>query len=145
MRYAKTEVDLDILQEVIDKARTGLPGPPVPLSNAKRQLAMIWASKAVTGVACGDVYGRLDSVSLQTIGSDVGRMLWGQDLMWSFKRGEVGAPPPALLRCAMHPRPVCSALRMRASTSCTEDLRPCQIPWHLPSPPVVCSCSWRCV
>lgn len=83
---------MDILQEVIDKTRTGLPGPPIPLSDAKRHLATIWASKAIVGAAVGDAYGELRSVTLLTLGADIGRLLWGQDHMWSFKRGEIGAP-----------------------------------------------------
>ena len=52
VRYDKDVIDMDIMSEVIDKMRIGLPTPPLPMSDAKRRLAQQFAGRAIVAALC---------------------------------------------------------------------------------------------
>jgi hypothetical protein len=85
IRYAKPAIDAEILQEVMDKSRIGLPADNLPLTQAKRHLASVWAGRAVVAA---EVFGvdRIESVSLRIVGTDLGRLLYRPGTQWADKR-----------------------------------------------------------
>lgn len=89
VRYAKPCIDMEILQEVMDKARIGLPSDSVPLTQAKRHLASVWAGRAIAAAAVAGP-GHIESVSLRAVGAALGRLLYTGDTMWAQDRGASG-------------------------------------------------------
>jgi ATP-dependent Zn protease len=89
VRYGKPHVDLKIVDEVIEKTRTGLPGMALPPSIAKRQLALIWASKAVLAAELA-VMGKVEAVTLRAVGTEVGGILYTPEADWDLQRAEYG-------------------------------------------------------
>lgn len=89
IRYAKSEIDADILQEVMDKNRIGLPADSLPLSQAKRHLASVWAGRAVVAT---EVFGPdyIESVSLRIVGNVLGRLLYKPGSQWGKMRVDQG-------------------------------------------------------
>lgn len=89
IRYAKPEIDSEILQEVMDKSRIGLPAENLPLTKAKRHLASVWAGRAVVAA---DTFGPdyISSVSLRVVGNVLGRLLYKPGSLWTEKRVEQG-------------------------------------------------------
>jgi hypothetical protein len=87
VRYGKPAIDLRVIDECIEKLRTGLPSSPLPNSDAKRHLAFIWASKAV--VATESVaLGIVDSVTLRSVGRLAGSILYVSDSNWEARRAK---------------------------------------------------------
>lgn len=80
---------MEILQEVMDKARIGLPSDNVPLTKAKRHLASVWAGRAVAAAQVAGP-GHIESVSLRAVGAALGRLLYTGDSMWVHERGKLG-------------------------------------------------------
>jgi hypothetical protein len=89
VRYAKPEIDMDVMQEVMDKAKLGLPGVPVPLGMAKRRLAMIFAARALVGAAVGPP-DHLEAVTVRSIGGTLGRALFKEPAPHIRLREETG-------------------------------------------------------
>lgn len=89
IRYAKPEIDSEILQEVMDKSRIGLPAENLPLTKAKRHLASVWAGRAVVAAEmCGPDH--IESVSLRVVGTALGRLLYRPGTQWANKRTQLG-------------------------------------------------------
>jgi ATP-dependent Zn protease len=89
IRYAKSEIDMAILQEVMDKARIGLPADNLPLTMAKRHLASVWAGRAVVAAAVAGPE-HIECVSLRAVGSALGRLLYRPGALWAEKRPALG-------------------------------------------------------
>jgi ATP-dependent Zn protease len=99
VRYAKREVDMEIIEMALAKLRVGLPSASLPLTKAKRHLASTLAGRAVAMAGTAGM-PLIEGISIKPYGTQQGRIIHPpQDMTASGRDVTQLAFSPIQVRC----------------------------------------------